>query len=662
MLKPLSNIFIVLFCAYFSVCVHAESVVTPSTNPAEVTYEVLTYHDIKDDVDGNLERETTLLSTKNLAGHLNWLHDHGYHPISVDDLLNAQQGKHALPEKPVLLTFDDGYESFYSHAYPLLKLFKYPAVAGLVGSWLDAQPNELVSYGDAKVPRSDFLTNAQIKEMADSGLVEFASHSYDLHKGVALNPYGSTAPAAITHAYDAVSKTYETESTYTQRITNDLKRNNTYIASITGKAPRIMIWPYGKYNQLTLDIAKQVGMPITFSLDSNTEALNNVNQLTKVNRFLVDANPSEQGLANLLNKKVPDDQQRIIHIDLDYLYDADELQMWKNLDALIERIKSLAPTAVYLQAFADPDGDGTADALYFPNRHLPVRADIFSRVARQLHTRAGVNVYAWMPVLAFDLSDKKQQERLSVKHLKNQAKAGDYRRLSPFSDEAKTIIKDIYEDLASHAIFEGLIFHDDAVLADDEDNSVFARKAYVEEWKLPSAIPLINADPKEQQRWVNLKSEYLTNFTVELITIVKRYQAELKTARNIYAPVLTNPKSELWFAQNYENFLSHYDYTVVMAMPYMEKVNNPNQWLISLLNQAKNTPNGLNKTIFELQAFDWRTHKKVNDATLTAQLALLLKNNAAHIGYYPDDFIGNQPDASNIRPYISSRYFPYLPK
>ena len=657
MYKNLIKSFVLLCCLSAFNCVYA----------AEVSYEVLSYHDVKDDVDGNLERETTLLSTKNLASHLTWLHDHGYHPISVDDILNAQKGLKALPEKPVLLTFDDGYVSFYTHVYPLLKLFNYPAVSALVGSWMDAKPNDLVSYGDEKVPRANFLSEAQVKEIAQSGLVEFSSHSYDLHKGVLLSPYGSTAPAAVTHIYDAASKSYETEAAYRARITADLKQNNAFIKRLIGKSPRIMTWPYGRYNKHTLAIAKQLGMPITFSLDSNIEKPNTTADLTEINRFLINGNASEQALAGFfknsyLTYRASNEQQRVVHVDLDTLYDSNEAQMWKNLDALIERIKSLAPTSVYLQAFADPDGDGTADAMYFENRHLPVRADIFSRVARQLHTRAGVNVYAWMPVLAYDLPNKKLQSSLSVVNIKNQPKAGTYRRLSPFSAEARSIIKEIYEDLATHASFEGLIFHDDAVLSDDEDASEHARKVYAEQWKLPSLELLIDAGPQQKQQWASLKSKWLTDFTLELVDVVKQYQPELKTARNLYGNVLLNPQSEQWLAQNYEDSLTHYDYTVVMAMPKMEKVADANQWLIALVNKAKHTPNGIKKTIFELQAFDWASKKSLSDETLSAQFALLLKNDAAHIGYYPDNFIHNQPSLEQIRPYMSARSFPYLPK
>lgn len=630
--------------------------------PATISYDVLCYHDIKDDVDGSLEKETTLLSTKHLASHLTWLSDHGYHPISINDILDAQQGIKPLPAKPVLLTFDDGYQSFYTHAYPLLKLFKYPAVVALVGSWLDAAPTATVDYGDVQVPRNRFLSTAQIKEMEQSGLIEFSSHSYNLHRGVLLNPYGSTAPAAITHQYDPASKRYETHTAYIARITSDLKRNSDYIERITGKRPRIMTWPYGRYNQTTLDIAKQLGMPITFSLDDNTEHPNNIQELSSINRALIDANPNEQTLIRILNNKVELDQQRVVHVDLDYVYDKDEAQMWKNLDVLIERIKSLAPTTVYLQAFADPDGDGTADALYFQNRHLPVRADIFSRVARQLNTRAGVNVYAWMPVLAYDLPDKTLQTKLSVTALTERKNPGTYRRLSPFSVEARTLIQDIYEDLATHALFQGIIFHDDATLNDEEDNSSFALDVYEKQWQLPRSIARIQANPTQKAQWATFKSRWITNFTIELANIAKQYQPGLKTARNLYANAMLKPQSEAWLAQNYEDFLSHYDYTAVMAMAKMEKAANANQWLTSLVKQAKRTPNGIKKTIFEVQSFDWASKQPIQDAVLVEQLSLLLRNDAQHIGYYADDFIHNQPNVEKIRPYMSARDFPYLPK
>ncbi len=99
-----------------------------------------------------------------------------------------------------------------------------------------------------------------------------------------------------------------------------------------------------------------------------------------------------------------------------------------------------------------------------------------------------------------------------------------------------------------------------------------------------------------------------------------------------------------------------------MAMPLMENVANPDTWLKSLVAQAKLTKNGLQKTVFELQATDWKSKRPIKSEILKQEMQTLSQAGAIHMGYYPDDFLHNQPEMEVIRPYISSRNFPYLPK
>lgn len=634
------------------------SPIASQANPQ--TFEVFSYHDVQDQLDGDTAADSTAISSYNLARHFAWLKAHGYHPVSVDTILAARNNGKQLPEKAILLTFDDGYRSFYDRVYPLLKLYQFPAVAAVVGGWLSVKNGEIVDYGDDKKPREHFLSNSQIKELADSGLVEIASHSFDLHHGIQSNPQGNKTPAAITRAYNPDSKTYETKRLYEARITADLNQNSQFIKEITGKRPRVMVWPYGAYNTQTSKIATDSGMPISLSLnDMQAAVLNTKNSV--IGRFLIDQNPDASVLPLLLKRELVVEHKRVIHIDLDYVYDANLTQMNRNIDALLDRIKSLKPSTVYLQAFADPDGNGVADALYFPNRHLPVRADLFNRVAWQLRTRASVEVYAWMPVLAYSLPDKVLQKKLSLVS-SNGTATSHYQRLSPYSNQARQLIKEIYEDLGAHANFAGVLFHDDAMMSEDEDDSSFARDVYVKQWHLAGTVKAIQADATQLNRWQQYKSQWLTQFTLVLANTLRDYHPDLKTARNLYANVMINPASERWLGQNYADFLAHYDYTAVMAMPYMEKVDNPDTWLKQLVIIAQKTPNGIKKTLFELQAENWRNNKAIDTPTLTRQLKLLLDSGANHVGYYPDDFINNQPNINLIRPYISSRQFPYLGK
>jgi len=614
---------------------------------------VLSYHNIEETQGHELGTDSLSVSSTELAKQFSWLKQHGYQIVSIDDIQAAQNQQRALPEKSVLLSFDDGYLGFYENAFPLLKLFNYPAVLAVMGKWLETSSDDTVMYGTRPVHRNYFLDWQQIREMADSGLVEVASHSYNLHHGILGNPQGNQQPAAITRRYDADSGRYENDSDYRQRIRSDLANSIEQITNNAGQRPRVLVWPYGAYNRVTIDIARDMGMPITLSLDSGKNTINN---LDNVRRVLVGHRSDLADFVWLIsgNIKPRFKPVRVVHVDLDYVYDPNPKQQDKNLGLLLDRVKKLGVNTVYLQAFAGPDGDGNADSLYFPNRHLPMRADLFNRVAWQLRTRTRVEVFGWLPVLAYDLPIGHPLSNAQVKAspLRN-SNEEDYRRLSPFNDEARQFVGDIYEDLAKHSYIAGLLFHDDAYLNDREDDSPEALKVYHNDWGLDGSIDAIKQDPKQFKKWTRLKTEALADWTDELTRRAGKYRSPIKTARNLYAGVIMNPDSEEWFAQSLKVSLQRYDYTAVMAMPYMEGAKNPERWLQKLVDKVAAVPGALEKTVFELQSVDWKTQTPLDSALLASHMKLLLHRGAANFGYYPEDFIQGHPRLDDIRPVIS---------
>ncbi|MFZ5774830.1 MAG: poly-beta-1,6-N-acetyl-D-glucosamine N-deacetylase PgaB [Thermodesulfobacteriota bacterium] len=614
-------------------------------------FYVLCYHNVQDNFGEGADRST--VSTTQLIQHFSWLKQNGYKVVSIEEILAARRGEGALPSKAILLTFDDGYKSFRTQVFPLLKAFNYPAVLALVGSWLDVPPGQRVPYDDHPYVREDFLGWDDIREMTASGLVEVASHGYDLHHGIPANPQGNLLPAAIVRRYSKDG--YETEQDFRRRIQHDLRRNSDLLERELGKRPRVMVWPYGRYNETVIEVAKQEGMPVAMTLDDST-ANNKSVGLDRIKRILVSYNPSVVELAASLRPVNPG-PIRVMHIDLDYVYDPDPAQQEGNLSKLLDRVKEMGVNTVFLQAYADPDGDGAAAALYFPNRHLPMRADLFSRVAWQLFSRSGVKVFAWMPVLAFQLPDG-HPDRMRVVRSARQGKGG-YPRLSPFDTKARQVIKEIYEDLSSHAVFQGVLFHDDLTLSDFEDASPAALRHYVENWSLPAEIENIRADREVMQRWSQLKIDHLTRFTLELAGLVSRYQPNLLTARNLYARVVLEPGSQEWFAQSLQDFLANYTYTAVMAMPFMEGAAEPLPWLTQLVDAVGAHPGALRQSIFELQSVDWRTNSPISATLLAEQMRLLQTKGAIHFGYYPDNFFENKPDMATVRPFLSLRSFPF---
>ncbi|TCP12447.1 biofilm PGA synthesis lipoprotein PgaB [Crenobacter luteus] len=611
---------------------------------------ILNYHEIANPADARIPAYA--VSPTNFVRQLDWLKNNGYRFVGIDELLADRAGGKPLPDKAVLITFDDGYENFYTQAYPVLKMFGAPAVVSLVGSWLEPSGGQ-VRYGDEMAPRSAFLSWAQIRQMQAEGLVEFASHSYALHEGVSANPQGNSQPAATTRRYRAGR--YETPREQLRRVEADLARNNALLRKMTGRSPRVMVWPYGSYSRDVAEAADRQGMPVGLTLDDGPN--DRTTPLWKLRRLLMESSTTLPDLARELalrerDTPVSERPGKIMHVDLDYLYDPDPAQTERNIGLLLDRITAMGVNTVYLQAFSDPDGNGAADAAYFPNRHLPVRADLFNRVAWQIKKRTPVKaVYAWMPMLAFELPKAHPAARdvvVTRPHAATGHVAMGYPRLSPFSPRARRVIREIFDDLGRAAPFEGLLFHDDVTLSDYEDASPAALATY-RRWGLPDDIEALRGDDDLLGRWTILKINALDAFARELADVVRISHPALKTARNLYAQVVLNPRAETWYAQSLDNSLANYDYTAIMAMPYMENAEDPARFMQDLFERVAEHPGALDKTVFELQATDWRHGRAVPNAELAETIRTLYRRGARHVGYYPDDPFKGHPDPATLR-------------
>lgn len=593
---------------------------------------VLNYHDVISEPAAAGPDRRFAVSKKNLEAQFAWLQSNHYTVIDVQTLLNAGSGKQSLPDKAILLTFDDGYLSFYTEVMPLLKKYHYPATIAIVGSWLENQ----------NAPKQPALMSVeQIRELSASGLVEIASHGYDLHQGVIVNALGDHQSAATGRAF--INNGHETEEHYRKRIFQALDRSAEQLLQAIGIRPRVMVWPYGDYNAVTLEAAKRAGMPVTMGLGDGD---NTLADLGAIRRLIITDDPDIPQFAQLLREQRLGRMLRVAQIDLDYVYDDDPAQTGRNLASLVDRIKNSGINTVFLQAYADPDGDGSADQLYFPNRRLPVRRDLFNHVALQLRSQAKVKVYAWLPIMAYQAG--LPDDWFVHEWRDDESQIAGKRRLSPFNPQARQFIGDIYEDLAIHCDFDGILFHDDGVFSDFEDISEQALAFSHKVWGLPADFETLHADATLRMTWAQHKTELLAQFTDFLTDRVKFYRPYLKTARNLFALPVLNESSEEWYAQSVATFLKHYDYAALEAMPFMEQAENPQVWLQSLISKIAEYPAGLEKTVFELQTVDWKNQQLVPTAIFVEHARLLTKHGARHIGYYPDNFLTNHPDRQTL--------------
>jgi len=152
---------------------------------------------------------------------LRYLKEHGYTFVTATELLTFQP-----VARHVCLTFDDGYEDNYIHLFPLLK--KYQAKATVFAAQRSVFPGK------------PMLTDAQIREMADSGLVEFGGHT--------LNH------VALPTLDDAAAE-------------REMSEGKAWIERVTGKPCVSFAYPFGQYTQRDVELLKRLGFACAFTCE-----------------------------------------------------------------------------------------------------------------------------------------------------------------------------------------------------------------------------------------------------------------------------------------------------------------------------------------------------------------------------------------------------------
>ena len=196
---------------------------------ADVEYSVpegvsiLMYHMI-----GDMKNNSAVMTEDNLRIQMQYLKDHGYHPITMQELYDYVTKGEKLPSKPVCITFDDGYLDSYTIVYPMMKEFGYPWTLFLITDDVCKSYNR--------------MTWEQLKEMADSGAVTIANHTLS-HPKLHNLPTRAEKENEIIGANKALKY--------------HLGIDNLWFA-----------YPYGDYDDEVIDICKKAGIKLAVTTDA----------------------------------------------------------------------------------------------------------------------------------------------------------------------------------------------------------------------------------------------------------------------------------------------------------------------------------------------------------------------------------------------------------
>lgn len=193
------------------------------TTTENINIPILCYHDV---TPNNPDNNELLVNPEKFKEQLQYLKDNNYTPISLDEFYDYLRNNQPIPEKSVVITFDDGYKGNYEYAYPLLKEFKFPATVFVISNYVGAP---------------DFMTAEQLKEMSDNG-IEIESHTFK---------------------HDDLSKLDETQQLET------LKKSKNDLEKIIGKPIDFVAYPFGRHNSNTRIAAEKAGYKLGFNLNGN---------------------------------------------------------------------------------------------------------------------------------------------------------------------------------------------------------------------------------------------------------------------------------------------------------------------------------------------------------------------------------------------------------
>ncbi|HEY7883501.1 MAG TPA: polysaccharide deacetylase family protein [Cellvibrionaceae bacterium] len=182
---------------------------------------ILQYHHVSDDTPASTSTSPALFKQ-----HLQYLAENDFTVKSLTDVMAALEAGESLPDKTVVLTFDDSYRSIYDTAFPLLQEFKFPFTVFINTAPVGSSPQ-------------DFMRWEEIKTMSDAGVV-IANHTH-------------------SHPHMVRLKNDETREQWRQRIGEEIAITEEAITKHTGQNHKLLAYPYGEYDSEVIKLLRALG-------------------------------------------------------------------------------------------------------------------------------------------------------------------------------------------------------------------------------------------------------------------------------------------------------------------------------------------------------------------------------------------------------------------
>ncbi len=243
-----------------------------------INLPILTYHSLSENPS---DWTKYTISPDRFKKDMELLKSWGYTTVSMLEVIAYTEGyvKH-IPDKPIVITFDDGYADNYTYAFNIAKELNIKFVIFTIGN--------AVNFPESKGNKL-FLTVEQMKEMYQSGLVDIQNHTFAMH---------TQSHNKLIHGIQRDSS--ETYEDFSKRITCDLKKCDEAIAKNVGQNVRTLSYPFGIYSQDSDKAVRMAGYSATYTTRTGVNKLSN--GLFSLRRINMSDNLDRNSLKSILIK------------------------------------------------------------------------------------------------------------------------------------------------------------------------------------------------------------------------------------------------------------------------------------------------------------------------------------------------------------------------
>ena len=210
---------------------------------------VLMWHNLAEESSGDMT-----ISVDTFRAQIEALHEAGFRTVSLQQLYDYVHFGTELPEKPIVLTFDDGYFSNYEYAFPILQEYDMQATIFAIGVSVGKD-----TYKDTDHAMTPHFGADEAREMVASGLISVQSHTYDMHQWPPFED-GNAQVRETLLPFDG-----EADADYEAAVEADFAESRELLESITGQPVNALAFPEGAYVTLTQDALRSAGAELTFT-------------------------------------------------------------------------------------------------------------------------------------------------------------------------------------------------------------------------------------------------------------------------------------------------------------------------------------------------------------------------------------------------------------